>query len=157
MLFLWTTTKLGKIWLDGEMLKHAISKELPSELYVQDVSFIGEKDLLNVYIAMPDDISGEAKAGIEEKFAAVFGKSGIKVQANWVLVAPQDNKKTTPIWMLPLFWAAAAAGVTALFYMGIGGILWAIFSAVVAYGVAWVLITEDGQRQISALKEHFRR
>ena len=45
MLFLWTTTKLGKIWVDGDAIKLIISKRLPQELYVQEISFIGEKNL----------------------------------------------------------------------------------------------------------------
>lgn len=157
MLFLWTTTKLGKIWLDGDALRQIVAKRLPQELYVQEVSFIGEKNLLNVYIAAPEDTDREMKTALEIKIANIFNKSGIAVQLNWVNIAPQDNKKTTPIWTLPLFWAGAAAGLTALFHMGISGILWAIFTAVVAYGVSWIIITEDGQKQIAILREHFRR
>ena len=130
MLFLWTTTKLGKIWVDGDAIKLIISKRLPQELYVQEISFIGEKNLLNAYIAAPEDTNLETKSALERRFEGIFNKSGIAVQLNWVNIAPQDNRKTTPVWMLPLFWAAAAA---------------------------WVLITDDGQRQIAALKEHFRR
>lgn len=59
--------------------------------------------------------------------------------------------------MLPVFWGAAAAGVTALFHMGLGGVLWSIFFAVIGYGVAWLVLTEDGRKQINALRELFRR
>ena len=79
------------------------------------------------------------------------------MQINWVNVAPQDNRKATPVWMLPVFWGAAAAGVTALFHMGLGGVLWSIFFAVIGYGVAWLVLTEDGRKQINALRELFRR
>lgn len=157
MLFLWTTTDLGKIWLDGDAIKLLISKRLPKDFYVQEVSFIGEKSLLNVYIAVPEDTDLQTKKEIEDKLMDIFGKSGISIQLSWVNIAPQDNKKTTPVWTLPLFWAGAAGGITALFHMGISGILWAIFSAVIGYAVAWILITEDGQKQVAALKEHFRR
>lgn len=157
MLFLWTTTELGKIWLDGDALKLIVSKRLPKDFYVQEVSFIGEKNLLNVYIAVPDDTDAETKSGISRRFDGLFSKSGISVQLSWVNVAPQDNKKTTPIWTLPLFWAGAAGGVAALFHMGITGILWAIFSAVIGYAISWIVITEDGQKQVAALREHFRR
>ncbi len=157
MLFLWTTTDLGKIWLDGDAVKQLITKRLPQDFYVQEVSFIGEKNLLNVYIAVPEDTDTQTKSETEKKLTDIFGKSGISTQLSWVNVAPQDNKKTTPIWTLPLFWAGAAGGVTALFHMGISGILWAIFSAVIGYAIAWILITEDGQKQVAALKEHFRR
>ena len=123
MLFLWTTTKLGKIWIDGDAVKQIIARRLPQELYVQEVSFIGEKALLNIYIAAPDDWPAAERAALEAKFSGLFGPSGVSVQINWVNVAPQDNRKATPVWMLPVFWGAAAAGVTALFHMGLGGVL----------------------------------
>ena len=112
MLFLWTTTKLGKIWIDGDAVKQIIARRLPQELYVQEVSFIGEKALLNIYIAAPDDWPAAERAALEAKFSGLFGPSGVSVQINWVNVAPQDNRKATPVWMLPVFWGAAAAGVT---------------------------------------------
>ncbi|WP_346690194.1 hypothetical protein [uncultured Cloacibacillus sp.] len=157
MLFLWTTTKLGKIWIDGDAVKQIIARRLPQELYVQEVSFIGEKALLNIYIAAPDDWPAAERAALEAKFSGLFGPSGVSVQINWVNVAPQDNRKATPVWMLPVFWGAAAAGVTALFHMGLGGVLWSIFFAVIGYGVAWLVLTEDGRKQINALGELFRR
>ncbi|MBR4400629.1 MAG: hypothetical protein IKT09_02920 [Synergistes sp.] len=157
MLFLWTATKLGKIWIDGDAAKLIISKRLPREFYVQDVSFLGEKNLLNAYIAVSEDVPAEKKQALEARIGELFERSGITAQINWLNVAPQDNKKTNPLWTMPLFWAAAAAAATALFHMGIRGIVWSVFSAVAAYGAAWVLVTEDGHRQIAALKEHFRR
>lgn len=157
MLFLWTTTKLGKVWIDGDAAKLIISRRLPQEFYVQDVSFVGEKNLLNAYIAAPEDAAAEKRQATETRIGDLFAKSGINAQINWLNVAPQDNRKTNPLWMMPLFWAAAAAAVTALFHMGIKGIVWSVFSAVAGYAVAWVLVTEDGHKQIEALKEHFRR
>lgn len=41
--------------------------------------------------------------------------------------------------------------------MGLGGVLWSIFFAVIGYGVAWLVLTEDGRKQINALRELFRR
>ncbi len=157
MLFLWTTTKLGKIWIDGDSVRQIIAKRLPQELYVQEVSFIGEKALLNVYVAAPDGFPSAERSALETKFSGLFGPSGVSVQMNWMNVAPQDDRKTLPVWMLPIFWGGAAAGATALFHMGIGGVLWSIFFAVIGYGVAWLALTEDGRKQISALGELFRR
>ena len=73
MLFLWTTTKLGKIWIDGDAVKQIIARRLPQELYVQEVSFIGEKALLNIYIAAPDDWPAAERAALEAKFSGLFG------------------------------------------------------------------------------------
>lgn len=157
MLFLWTNTKIGKIWLDGDAIKHTVAKRLPSGFYCQDVSFIGEDGLLNVYVSQPENASTDAKAPIEQKLKDIFGKAGMSVQMNWVSVAPQDNPKTTPMWMLPLFWAAVAAAVTALVHLGLRGILWSLFAAILGYGVSWIFLTEDGQKQVSALMEQFKR
>ena len=156
MLFLWTTTKLGKIWLDGDSLKQIIARRLPQELYVQEVSFIGEKDLLNIYIAAPEEREADREA-IEKKFATLFEGAGITAQVNWVGIAPHENRKSTPIWNLPTFWGAAAAAVTALFHMGFAGVLWSIFFAVIGYAISWLFLTEDGRKKISALEELFSR
>lgn len=157
MLFLWTTTKLGKIWLDGDSIKQVVARRLPQELYVQEVSFIGEKSLLNIYIAVPEDRAVVDRGAIEKKFTKLFEPLSVSVQINWVSIAPHENRKATPLWMLPTFWGAAAAGVTALFHMGLSGVLWSIFFAVIGYGIAWLFLTEDGRKQIEALRELFRR
>ena len=47
--------------------------------------------------------------------------------------------------------------MTALFHMGFSGVLWSIFFAVIAYGIAWIFLTEDGRKKINALYELFRR
>lgn len=157
MLFLWTTTKLGKIWLDGEAIRQIVSKRLPSGYYCQEVSFIGEKNLLNVYVTLPDDEDMDTKQKLEQKFRDIFSKSGIFTHVNWMHIAPQDNPKATPVWTLPLFWAGVASVFTAVIHLGLRGLLWSLLAALIGYGISWIFITEDGQKQISALIEQFRR
>ncbi|MCE5201197.1 MAG: hypothetical protein LLF78_01610 [Synergistaceae bacterium] len=157
MLFLWTTTKHGKIWVDGDAVRQIIAKRLPKDFYCQEVSFIGEKNLLNIYITLPEDSASEEKAALEKKMVDIFGKSGMAVQIDWGYVAPEDNPVTTPLWMLPLFWSGVASGLTALVYLGLKGILWSLFAAVVGYGISWIFLTEDGQKHVSALMQQFRR
>lgn len=157
MLFLWSNTKIGKIWLDGDALKQVVAKRLPSGFYCQDVSFIGDKNLLSVYVSQPENASADVKAPVERRLADVFGRAGISIQMNWVSVAPHDNPKATPVWRLPLFWAAVAAALTALVHLGIRGVLWSLFAAIIGYGVSWIFVTEDGQKQISALIKQFKR
>jgi len=157
MLFLWTTTELGKIWIDGEGLRQIIVRRIPAEYYCQEISFVGSESLLNIYITVPDQSNADEKKELEKKFEELFARSGISAHVNWLHVAPQDNPKTTPLWHLPLFWAGTAALATAVVHMGFSGILWSIFAAVVAYGVAWVVLTEDGQKQLDTLLGYFRR
>lgn len=157
MLFLWTTTEFGKVWIDGESLRQIVARRVPAGYYCQEVSFIGAESQLNIYIAVSDDSDAEKKKELEDKFQTLFAKSGIAAKVSWLYVAPQDNPKATPIWHLPLFWAGAAALAVAIVHMGFSGILWSIFAAVIGYGISWVVLTEDGQKQLNALLEHFRR
>ncbi len=157
MLFLWTTTKLGKIWVDGDSLRHIISKRLPEGFYCQEISFIGDQNLLNIYITMPEGDNEEDKVRLEKKFTDIFSKSGMAVHINWIKIAPQDNPKINPVWTLPLFWAGAAAALTAIVHLGLKGILWSLFAAMIGYGVSWILLTEDGKKQVSTLMQQFRR
>ena len=157
MLFLWTTTKIGKIWLDGDSIRHIVSKRLPEGFYCQEVSFIGDQNLLNIYITMPEGDNEEDKVRLEKKFTDIFTKSGMAVHINWINIAPQDNPKTNPVWTMPLFWAGAAAALTAIVHLGLKGILWSLFAAIIGYGVSWILLTEDGKKQVSALMQQFRR
>ncbi|HAJ94208.1 MAG TPA: hypothetical protein DCM41_04870 [Synergistaceae bacterium] len=157
MLFLWTTTKLGKIWIDGDSLRQIVSKRLPEGFYCQEISFIGDQNLLNIYITMPEGDNEEDKIRLEKKFTDIFTKSGIAVHINWINIAPQDNPKTNPVWTLPLFWAGAAAALTAIVHLGLKGILWSLFAALIGYGISWILLTEDGKKQVSTLMQLFRR
>lgn len=157
MLFLWTTNKFGKIWVDGDGLRQIISKRLPEGYYCREVTFIGDRDLLNIHINLPENEDMQEKLKLEKKFEDIFGRSGISTNFNWVHIAPQDNPRMTPVWTMPLFWAGLAAGLTALVYLGIKGILWSLFAAVIGYGISWIFVTEDGQKQVSALLKQFRR
>lgn len=157
MLFLWKKTKLGKIWLDSEEFRQTVSRRLPSGYYCQEVSFIGDRDLLNIYISVPESEPEHEKAKVAEKFRQLFEKSGIRTSVNWIHIAPHDNPETTPIWTLPLFWSGVVGLVTALIRMGISGILWTLLAAVIGYGIAWLVLTEDGQKKITALIRRFRR
>lgn len=156
MLFLWKRTKLGKIWIDGDAVKQIIAKRLPEELYVQEVSFIGENNLLSAYITAPEATPADTKSEVEVHLTEMLEKSGISLHLSWLTIAPQDNKKTTPWWTLPPFWGAAAAAITALFHMGVKGVLWSVFAAVIGYALAWVLITSDGHKWVASIVRHIR-
>ncbi len=157
MLFLWTTTKHGKIWLDGEGFKQIVSKRLPKSYYCQEIAFVGEKNLINIHITAPETSTDEQKAFFEKKFFNIFNPSGISTQVIWLNVAPQDNPSFTPIWMLPFFWAGVAATFAALINLGFKGILWSFFALIVGYVISWILLTEDGQKKISSLTKRIWR
>ncbi|MDL2298685.1 hypothetical protein LJC40_06025 [Synergistaceae bacterium OttesenSCG-928-D05] len=157
MLFLWTTTDLGKIWLDGEGFRQIIAKRLPQGYYCQEVSFLGEQNLLNIYITLPDSDAESKKLALEEKFKALFAECGILAEISWLYIAPQDNPKAMPAWRLPIFWAGATALFVSVIRMGFKGVLWAIVAAVLGYGVSWLVLTEDGNKFVDKIVEQFRR
>ena len=101
MLFLWQTTDLGKIWLDGDGIKASLSKRLPKEFYLRDLSFVGNSGLLNLYIAVSEDAVSASKRAVESRISTLFAGSGITVSVNWMYIAPKDNRKVTPLWRLP--------------------------------------------------------
>lgn len=105
MLFHWMTTKYGNIWLDGEGFRQIVAKKLPKEYYCQEVSFVGDKSIMNIFITMPQLDAEDEKAKISKQLNSVFSNSGITLNIDWIYVAPQDNPKASPVWSFPLFWA----------------------------------------------------
>lgn len=157
MLFLWSANKYGKIWLDGEPLRLAVSSKLPEGCRCQEVSFLGEKSLLNIFVSGPEHLPAGQKKCADEDIGRIFAGSGIVPNVEWIHVAPEDEMHRTAIWRLPLFWAGIAAALTALVFMGLRGILWSLFAGVVGYGISWIAVTEDGRKQLAALIEQIRR
>ncbi len=151
MLFLWTITKRGKIWLDGDAFRQIVAKRLPSDFYCQEVSFVGDQNLLNIYITLPDQDDPQKRLALIDKFDEFFRPMGISVHVHWTRRAPTDSEASLPLWRQPLFWAASAGGVAALLNLGIKGFLWVIGATVVGYAVAWTALSEDGQKMVAKL------
>lgn len=157
MQYLWTATDLGKIWVDSDAFRQIVACRLPEGYFCQEMSFLGDKNMLNIYLTMASDKSVEDKRRLEKKLEDLFANSGIETCINWLVIPPHENPGKTPIWVMPIFWSGVAAAVSALLHMGIIGILWSIFFGVIGYGVSWLLLTENGRKQISEIIEKFRR
>ncbi|MDO4987428.1 MAG: hypothetical protein Q4E17_00135 [Synergistes sp.] len=151
MLYLWRKTDIGKIWLDGEGVKNIIRKRMPKEFLVQSVSLSGEDDVLNIYIAVSEETDADVKKSLETRFCDIFGKAGLTVRTNWINVAPEDNETRTALWKKPVFWSVAAGALCGLYFMGISGIVWSVFCAAVVFIIMWLILTEDGRKQIAKL------
>lgn len=151
MLFLWTITKRGKIWLDGEAFRQIVAKRLPADFYCQEVSFIGDQNLLNIYITLPDKDDPQKRLALIDKFDEFFKPMGINVHIHWTRRAPDDYETGLPLWRKPLFWAAAAGGVAGLANLGLKGIVWVAGATVCGYMVSWLALSEDGNNLVSKL------
>jgi hypothetical protein len=151
VLFLWTITKNGKIWLDGEAFRQIVAKRLPADFYCQEVSFVGDQNLLNIYVTLPDKDDPQKRLSIIDKFDEFFGPLGIAVHVHWTRKAPDDLGEPLPAWRKPLLWAAAAGGVAGLANLGFKGIVWVVGATVCGYIVGWLAVTEDGNKLIGKL------
>ena len=153
MFFFWSTTQNGKIWLDSYGIKQLINKELPEDSSIQEISFLGEKNLLSVHISRPASDLMELQSNFEKKITDIFVSSGINIQINWLDISPQDNPHLAPIWKLPIFWGSLLAVVTALINLGIKGIIFSFIALIMGYTMSWLFLTNDGQKYLTKIKQ----
>ena len=149
MLFLWTVTKRGKIWLDGDVFRQIVAKRLPTDFFCQEVSFVGDQNLLNIYITLPDKDDPQRRLALIDKFEDFFRPMGISVALHWTRRAPDDSGAELPMWRKPLFWALTGGGVAGIANLGLKGILWVGGAAVSGYLLSWLILTEDGNKLVS--------
>ncbi|MDR1471621.1 MAG: hypothetical protein LBS75_03775 [Synergistaceae bacterium] len=150
MLFLWTITKRGKIWLDGDAFRQIVAKRLPVDLYCQEVSFDGNQSLMNIYITLPEKDDPQKRLALMDKFEEFFKPVGIAVHIHWTRRSPDEMDKL-PLWRKPLAWALGAGGAAALANLGVRGLAWVAGSTFFGYVVAWLALSEDGNKLISKL------
>ncbi|MDR3165055.1 MAG: hypothetical protein LBU13_05715 [Synergistaceae bacterium] len=157
MLFLWTITKHGKIWLDGEAFRRIVVNRLPSEFVCQEVSFVGDQSLLNIYITLPEKDDPQKRFAVTDSFEQFFGSMGITVHINWIRKTPEEYASAYPILKKPIFWAAVAGGISVVANLGIRGVLWAAGGALIGYAVSWMILSDDGKSIIKKITKDFRR
>ncbi|MDR1508230.1 MAG: hypothetical protein LBS53_01165 [Synergistaceae bacterium] len=151
MLFLWTITKRGKIWIDGDAFRQIIASRLPADFYCQEVSFVGDQSLLNIYLTLPDQSDPQKRMTLTDKFVEFFRPSGINVHIHWTRKAPDEYSSAVAMWKKPLFWAASAGGIAGLANLGIRGIAWVSGAALLGYVISWIILSEDGNKLITKL------
>jgi hypothetical protein len=151
MLFLWTITKRGKIWIDGDAFRQIVASRLPAEFHCQEVSFAGDQNLLNIYLTLPDQNDPQKRLALTDKLAELFRPTGIMVHIHWTRKAPDEYPSPAAVWKKPLFWAALAGGITGLANLGIYGIAWVVGTALLGYVISWIILSEDGNKLITKL------
>jgi hypothetical protein len=157
MLFLWTTTKHGKIWLDGEAFRRLAVDRLPSEFVCQEVSFVGDQNLMNIYITLPEKDDPQKRLAVTDSFERFFETMGIVAHINWIRKTPEEYASAYPILKKPVFWAAVIGGIGAVANLGIRGVLWAAGAALIGYAVSWMILSVEGKNIIKKIVKDFRR
>jgi hypothetical protein len=157
MLFLWSLTRRGKIWIDGEGMRAAVARSLPPEYLCQEVSFVGDQSLLNIYVSVPEKDDPKRRLRVSDGIASLFLPMGIVASVHFVPRAPEESPGPSPIHKLPLFWGGVAAGVVALFHLGVRGIVWTILGGLLGFAAAWFALTEDGRKLVRQAAKEFRR
>jgi len=151
MLFLWTITKRGKIWLDGDAFKQIVMDRLSSDFYCQEVSFVGDRNQLNIYITIPDQDDPQKRLALADKLEALFEPAGIAVCVHWIRRAPEEYSAVSPIWSKPAFWAAAFGGLAGFINLGLRGVLWVAGASLAGYVISWILLSEDGNKLVKKI------
>lgn len=151
MLFLWTINKRGKIWLDGDAFREIVAKRLPPDFYCQEVSFVGDQNLLNIYVTLPDQDDPQKRLSLIDKFDEFFRPMGISAHVHWTRRPSHDSEAGFSRWRQPLSWAGVAGALAALLNLGLKGLLWVVGATVVGYAVAWIVLSEDGQKMVARL------
>lgn len=157
MLFLWTTTKHGRIWLDGDSFRRIIDERLPEGHKCQDLSFVGEQSLLNAYISLPEKDAPEVRSALSTKFEEFFRQMGISIKLNWTEPSGYEPPHSNELWKHPWFWAAVCGAVVGLSNLGLAGTAWVLIAAAIGFGVSWLALTEAGKDILSGIAARFRR
>ncbi|MCL2684077.1 MAG: hypothetical protein FWE55_02430 [Synergistaceae bacterium] len=151
MLFLWTITKRGKIWLDGDAFKQIVTDRMSSDFFCQEVSFVGDLSQLNIFITIPDQDDPKRRLALADKLEALFKPTGIAVCVHWIRKAPDEYSVVSPIWSKPAFWAAVTGGLTGIAKLGIRGILWVVGASLAGYVISWIFLSEDGNKLVKKI------
>lgn len=157
MLFLWTVTKHGKIWLDGEVFRGLVVNRLPPEFVCQEVSFVGDQSLMNIYITLPEKDDPQKRLAVADSFERFLEPMGIAAHINWIRKTPEEYASAYPILKKPIFWAAVTGGIAAVANLGILGVLWAAGAALAGYAVSWIILSDEGKKIIKKIAKDFRR
>jgi hypothetical protein len=151
MLFLWTITKRGKIWIDGDAFRQIVSKRLPDGFSCQEISFVGDQNLLNIYITLPERDDPQKRLALMDKFEELFRPTGIAINIHWTRRAPEEYSVKLPIWKKPVFWAIVAGAITGIANLGLRGILWVAGATAAGYLISWLFLCEEGNKLIEKI------
>ncbi|WP_164925169.1 hypothetical protein [Thermanaerovibrio acidaminovorans] len=151
MMYLWRTNKLGKIWVDGEAMRRTVSTLLPGGYVCQEASFSGHSDTLNLFLSVPQGEPKDKLNRVGRLIESRLAGSAIKVSIHWTEREPGGGPQQVPLWRNPLVWASGTAALVALAQLGFRGIAKSILAAGLAYGISWLVVTDDGRKLVNTI------
>lgn len=159
MLFLWKNTQYGKIWLDGDEIKHQVAERLQDEdCFCHEVSFVADKSTLHLFINYPEGYDEGKRNAAAKKIMAIFKPSGLILQIHWSVRSKEQPVLTiSNAWKHPLFWGGLGCLAVSVVHLGVKGILWAVLAGGLSYGISWLILTEDGKRISNSVVKEFKK
>lgn len=146
MLFLWTKTKLGRIWAEGDIFREMTSARLPDGFECVDVSLAGEQSVLNIQIALPEDADEARRPQLVSELGELFAALGLKAAVQWTRIKPGTVPERTRLVDSPFTWAGAAGVAAAAFQLGPTGTAWSMGAAAAGFLVSWLAVSGEGAR-----------
>jgi hypothetical protein len=157
MILFWKSGSLGKLWIDESALRSAIEPHLPSGTSCRSVQLFGDRDLLNVYVAIPSGTGTPDADAVRRPIAEVLAPLGLNVSVSLVAEPPDAaaEKSRHPLLRSPIFWGFAVGTLVAIFNLGLSGLFWVLFFGFAAFGIAWLFLTTAGRERLASFLDNF--
>ena len=150
MHIIWQRNKIGHIALDLGAIKSFITSKLHKGEEVSNLYF----DATNSNLVCMLQVERQDEARISELkgiLYPVFETSGISFS-----LGVQEIVRLTDqleFYKSPLFWGVLFALIYIFGNLGIAGIFWCAFSAVLGYAVSWFFVTKSGRNYTEQFKK----
>jgi len=157
MILFWKSGSQGKLWIDESALKAAIEPYLPVGASCRSIQLFGDRDLLNVFVAIPSGSRMPEIDVLRRPIAEALAPLGLDVSVSLVAEPPEaaTEKSRHPLFRSPTFWGVAVGTLVAIFNLGLSGLFWVLFFGFAAFGIAWLFLTTAGRERLASFLDNF--
>ncbi len=157
MILFWKSGPQGKLWIDEAALKAAIEPCLPDGANCRSIQLFGDRDLLNVYVAIPSETGEPDSEALRKPIAETLAPLGLDVAVSLVAESPEAAERNNrhPLLRSPAFWGVAVGTLVAVFNLGLSGLFWVLFFGFAAFGIAWLFLTTAGRERLASFLDNF--
>jgi hypothetical protein len=153
----WKNTTLGSINFSKEGVSAFINAMLLPSYTCKEVALSRSESSLYIVLSMPHPHNVLEVKMLEDKLSDALSAMGLGVHISWTEEKKEAVRKELPVQLQkPWFWAACAAGVTALVHLRIRGILWTAAVGILTYLVAQYALSNNGQKAIRGFIQYIR-
>jgi len=166
LFFYWKDGPFGKLWISRRGLTALVERFLPGTYRCADLFFDGETSELTLSIEVPGDNIAEDAKKIEDDLAcelSLLGIGGVVVSIvkveegkGFENFVPRKLCKNLNVDK-PLFWALIVGGVSAVWNLGIKGLIYVAVWAGIGYLASFFLLSDEGKKLIFKVLSLFRR